>query len=679
MVNFFQFYTFLTVFICFLSNISLTQIIFEQDICNCGVTGDGFSTNFANDTGVITLNISPTATIRKAYLFYNLTHRVANAPHDLYLDVEKPSSDIFINSTSINLQNGISTSSEFFSVSLPTLINSDRILYQDITSVVNPATNIYTLVSSDLSVFEDYYYSNYYLFVVYESNLLQKMGYTIVVNNQNSNPFLNFPIDVNNQMEASNDIGLALNTLHICSPSLYQDGSYVFINNNNIGLIGGSENNSPTLCSSSRATFNYQDGALTSNSSSDNVNNIMSGTDVIALLNPYLTDFDSVNVRYQYQSLGDIRERTNNVLEHFLTYTTPCDTFSVSTPNDTTVCYGAQLQLNASGGQSYEWLPSTGLSCNTCPNPVFTADSTMHYTVRIWNNDSCSVVKPVQIIVSRPEIDNVSFVSPDCGTNNGQLTISGSSFSWLPVSYSIDNGALQTDSVFANLAEGTYLLSLEDAAGCTADTTVFLQSVNNTVAQFNTSAGGTEVPVTVWGENTSQNATNYEWFVNGTFFSNSQDILPVFNNTGAQTIMLIAWQYDPTCADTAYAQIVIQNELVVPTAFTPDNDGINDFWEILYLDEVYPDNQVFVYNRWGNLIYTSTKGDYAGRPWRGGFENLNPQGKELPVGSYFYVIETGVSATLDNPSSETFHNPNASETAAEALEAKLRGSVTVVR
>jgi len=679
MVNVFKKYTSLTIFfIVFSCNLN-AQTIFEQDICNCGVTGDGFSTNIPSDTGIITLNLPSSAMIRKAYLFYNLTHRVANATHDLYSDMEKPSSSIFINSMPLNLQDGIGINSEFFSFSTPTLINSDRIFCQDVTSVINSLTGTYTLVTSDLDIFNDYYYNNYYLFVVYESNLLQKMGYTIVVNNQNSNPFLNFPIDVNNQMEASNDIGLALNTLHICSPSLYQDGSYVFINNNNIGLIGGSENNSPTLCSSSRATFNYQDGALTSNSSSDNVNNIMSGTDVIALLNPYLTDFDSVNVRYQYQSLGDIRERTNNVLEHFLTYTTPCDTFSVSTPNDTTVCYGTQLQLNATGGQSYEWLPSTGLSCDTCPNPIFSADSTMHYTVRIWNNDSCSVVRPLQILVSKPSLDAVLLTPPDCGTNNGQLTFSGSSFSWLPLSYSINGGGLQTDSTFVNLAEGTYVLRVEDSVGCFADTTVFLQSVNNTVAQFNTSAGGTEVPVTVWGENTSQNATNYEWFVNGTFFSNSQDILPIFNNTGVQTIMLIAWQYDPACADTAYTQIVIQNEIVVPTAFTPDNDGINDFWEILYLDEVYPDNQVFVYNRWGNLIYTSTKGDYAGRPWRGGFENLSPQGEELPVGSYFYVIETGVSATLDNPSSETFHNPNASQTAAEVLEAKLRGSVTVVR
>ncbi|HIP32757.1 MAG TPA: T9SS type B sorting domain-containing protein, partial [Crocinitomicaceae bacterium] len=92
----------------------------------------------------------------------------------------------------------------------------------------------------------------------------------------------------------------------------------------------------------------------------------------------------------------------------------------------------------------------------------------------------------------------------------------------------------------------------------------------------------------------------------------------------------------------------------------------NDFWEILYLDEVYPENQVFVYNRWGNLVYSSDKGDYNGRPWRGDFE-----GKNVAVGSYFYVIELGVSATLDNlvSSDKNFLQEEAD---------KLKGSVSVV-
>jgi gliding motility-associated-like protein len=75
-------------------------------------------------------------------------------------------------------------------------------------------------------------------------------------------------------------------------------------------------------------------------------------------------------------------------------------------------------------------------------------------------------------------------------------------------------------------------------------------------------------------------------------------------------------------------------EIVVPTAFTPDNDNVNDQWEIIDLDEVYPTNVVYVYNRWGNLVYQSEKGAYSARPWDG-----NYNGNELPVASYYFIID----------------------------------------
>ncbi len=81
--------------------------------------------------------------------------------------------------------------------------------------------------------------------------------------------------------------------------------------------------------------------------------------------------------------------------------------------------------------------------------------------------------------------------------------------------------------------------------------------------------------------------------------------------------------------------ITIQDcEIIVPTAFTPDGDLANDVWQILDLDEVYPNNVVMVYNRWGSLLYQSDEGAYASRPWKGDYD-----GAELPVGSYYFIID----------------------------------------
>jgi gliding motility-associated-like protein len=67
----------------------------------------------------------------------------------------------------------------------------------------------------------------------------------------------------------------------------------------------------------------------------------------------------------------------------------------------------------------------------------------------------------------------------------------------------------------------------------------------------------------------------------------------------------------------------------VPNVFTPNGDGINDTWQILYL-ESYPGATIDVYNRYGQLIFHSV--GYS-KAWDG-----KVNGQLVPVGTYYYVI-----------------------------------------
>lgn len=62
-------------------------------------------------------------------------------------------------------------------------------------------------------------------------------------------------------------------------------------------------------------------------------------------------------------------------------------------------------------------------------------------------------------------------------------------------------------------------------------------------------------------------------------------------------------------------------------AFSPDNDGKNDTWEVKNLD-LYPNNDLTVFNRWGDEVF-KTKGYSSAKAWDGG--GLNP-------GTYFYIL-----------------------------------------
>ncbi|MDB5202782.1 MAG: hypothetical protein JWQ27_2191 [Ferruginibacter sp.] len=70
----------------------------------------------------------------------------------------------------------------------------------------------------------------------------------------------------------------------------------------------------------------------------------------------------------------------------------------------------------------------------------------------------------------------------------------------------------------------------------------------------------------------------------------------------------------------------------IPNTFSPNSDGINDLWEIRYLD-TYPGNRVQIFTRTGALVFESR--GYR-TPWDG-----TMGGKSLPVDTYYYIIEPG--------------------------------------
>lgn len=84
------------------------------------------------------------------------------------------------------------------------------------------------------------------------------------------------------------------------------------------------------------------------------------------------------------------------------------------------------------------------------------------------------------------------------------------------------------------------------------------------------------------------------------------------------------------CVSTDQLFVKILKMPKPPNTFTPNGDGINDFWEIRYLND-YPGCVVEVYNTAGTLVYRSV--GYP-TPWDGKWK-----GQQLPAGTYYYVID----------------------------------------
>lgn len=84
--------------------------------------------------------------------------------------------------------------------------------------------------------------------------------------------------------------------------------------------------------------------------------------------------------------------------------------------------------------------------------------------------------------------------------------------------------------------------------------------------------------------------------------------------------------------------------LKIPTGFSPDGDGINDYFVIEKI-EAYPNATLVIFNRWGEKVYETTNG-YS-NDWDGTSQFGVVVGNQLPEGTYFYVLDLKDDSGLD--------------------------------
>jgi gliding motility-associated-like protein len=101
-----------------------------------------------------------------------------------------------------------------------------------------------------------------------------------------------------------------------------------------------------------------------------------------------------------------------------------------------------------------------------------------------------------------------------------------------------------------------------------------------------------------------------------------------------ETIYTLTVTSDKGCNASDNVTVKVIKELVIPNIFSPNGDGTNDKWILKNLEQ-YPNCGVEIFNRYGQQIFKST--GYT-KPWDGTYN-----GKPLPVGTYYYIINLGIT------------------------------------
>jgi len=125
----------------------------------------------------------------------------------------------------------------------------------------------------------------------------------------------------------------------------------------------------------------------------------------------------------------------------------------------------------------------------------------------------------------------------------------------------------------------------------------------------------------------------------GTWISNQTYVVLIsaYNSAGMAT----------NCFETTFVTQSVLNLGLTKFGFSPDDDGINEYWEIVGIED-FPNNEVTIYNRWGDVVFKTKAYNNDTNAFRGVSNKLSGLGAGiLPEGTYFFKISVDLSDTTE--------------------------------
>jgi gliding motility-associated-like protein len=333
---------------------------------------------------------------------------------------------------------------------------------------------------------------------------------------------------------------------------------------------------------------------------------------------------------------------------------------SINNPGNQAACASYSLPVIAgsdlSGSQGY-FNNSQALG-GTAISGLITSSQTVY----IYDaNGACSDEESFVVTINPLPSATISGGATYCqGDAVSDIVASLSGTANFTLNYTLDGVAQSQTGSSSSLSlgntAGTYVLVSITDANCTnsnlsSSQTIVINPIPNApTAGTDTLYCNNAVPVDLFAQGTG----SFTWYAD-------QALTTVLGTNSSYTPSMNAGSTNYFVTETINgcegpASMVVVSveecEIIVPTAFTPDGDLTNDVWILENIDQIYPENVVSIYNRWGSLIYQSKAGQYETNPWDGTFKS-----EKMPVGSYYFIIEyndnftenkTGIVTLINN-------------------------------
>jgi gliding motility-associated-like protein len=291
---------------------------------------------------------------------------------------------------------------------------------------------------------------------------------------------------------------------------------------------------------------------------------------------------------------------------------------------DVTVCPGGKALLDLTGATRYEWSPAAGLNSSTAASVEASPDTTTTYTVKLF--DDCGI--PVQDRVTVTVAGDSAFVNlgPDttiCPNDPLLLDVSVPTavYRWSDSTLSGPSVSITTAGTYTVTATRTDII-------CTASDRIEVGTY--TIPDFAVGPPDTTLCVGEGYKVYGQYPEGQTFLSDGTRF----DSITLFE-PGRYGFYL-----EHPCVlleDEIVVDRVSCREFYLPNAFSPDGDGVNDFFFPQDSGDLLNVHVLRVYDRWGGLVYEST--DLLPNAPELGWDGRVGRGQPAAAGAYVWVMD----------------------------------------
>lgn len=306
-------------------------------------------------------------------------------------------------------------------------------------------------------------------------------------------------------------------------------------------------------------------------------------------------------------------------------YDLPFATAAVNSP----VCEKQVIALTATGGATYSWSGPAGFSSTSAaPSLIAQYNSGGQYVVTAINQYGCTNSAVVNVLIKPKPIITSSDTQKICEGEAVSLKAGGGiTYKWSPAA-ELSDAAIATPT--ARPRETThYQVVITGANNCPDTATVVVNVIKRPTAY-----AGPDKSLFI-----GQSAT-LDGIIGGTdvsfhwspanFLNNPLLAQPTSNPTEDISYSLNV-KSNAGCGEAKDETFIkVYKEIHIPSAFSPNGDGLNDRWRILALVG-FPKATIQVYNRYGEIVFESS-GDNI--EWNGTFK-----GQASPIGAYTYLLD----------------------------------------